>query len=151
MANYTNLTGAAEDLDELIDVLEADMKKGGFENDDVIWLIEVWTKVTILAGLTDTLKAYWAMKRTPSRIVGKRSLVLLHALEDYSKALEHSSTKSGDFFHRANDAMLNFVWDYRQHISGKVETEFVHRIQVFMALSTDKLMQQELTKMEQSL
>lgn len=151
MSNYTNLTAATEDLDELIEVLQADIKKGGFDNDGVIWMIEVWTKVTILAGLTDTLKAYWAMKRTPSKIVDKRSLVLLHALEDYSKALEHSNAKSGDFFHRANDAMLNFVWDYRQHLSGKQETDFVHQIQVFMALSTDKFMKEALTKMEQSL
>lgn len=151
MSNYTNLTAATEDLDELIEVLQADIKKGGFDNDDVIWMIEVWTKVTILAGLTDTLKAYWAMKRTPSKIVDKRSLVLLHALEDYSKALEHSDSKSGDFFHRANDAMLNFVWDYRQHLSGKQETDFVHQIHLFMALSTDKFMKEALTKMEQSL
>jgi hypothetical protein len=151
MADYTNIAGATEDLDELIDVLEADIKKGGFENDDVIWMIKVWTKVTILAGLTNTLKAYWAMKRAPSKIAGKRSQALLRALEDYSKALENSNTKSGDFFHRANDAMLNFVWDYRQHISGKQEADFVHQIQVFMTLSTDKFMQETLTKMDQSL
>ena len=149
MADYKNIDVAIEDLDELIEVLKAEIKQGGFENDDVIWLIKVWTKVTILAGLNNNLKNYWIMKRAPSKITGKRSQVLLRALEDYSNFLEKPGTRSGDFFNRANDAMLNFVYDYRQHLSNKEEIDFINQLHRFMGLNTEQLMQEALTKMDQ--
>lgn len=150
MADYKNIDVAIEDLDELIEVLEADIKQGGFDNDGVIWMIKVWTKVTILAGINNNnIKAFWIMKRAPSKITGKRSQVLLRALEDYSNFLEKPGTRSGDFFTRVNDAMLNFVWDYRQHLSSKQEMDFVNQLHRFIGLKTEQLMQEALTKMDQ--
>jgi hypothetical protein len=155
MADYTNIGVASEDLDELIEVLKADIKTGGFHNDDVIWMIKVWTKVTILAGLNNDLRGYWIMKRPPTKVAGKRSQLLVRTLEDYSNMLEKSANdptlRSGDSYHWARDAMLNFVWDYRQHLSSSQEMDFVHQLQVFTALSTDQLMQEAITKMDQSL
>jgi hypothetical protein len=150
MSDYKNIDVAVLDLDELIERLDYFIKKGGFDNDAVVWLIKVWTKVVIRLGNTTGLSAYWVMKRTPSKIATKRSLELDHALDAYSHVVGDPNTRFGDFFRRVNDAMLNFVWDYRQHISGQQETDFVHKVQNFMGLSVDKLMQEMIFKMDQS-
>ena len=155
MADYTNIDVANEDLDELIEGIQAHIKTGGFDNDFVIWMIKVWTRVTILAGLNNDLRGYWIMKRPPTPVAGKRSLSLVRTLENYSSMLEKSgnnpSLRSGDAYYWARDGMLNFVWDYRQHLSSSQEMDFVHRLQVYTTLNTDQLMQEELTKMDQSL
>jgi hypothetical protein len=150
MANYKNIDIATEDLDELIDQLETNIKNGGFNNDNVIWLIKAWTKVITLAGLTNELRGYWIMNRPPTAVGGKRSQVLLRALEAYSSLLEKGVT-SGDFYTRARDSMLNFVWDYRHHISGKQEMDFVHQLQRLTAMNTDQSMQEKVFKMDQSI
>jgi hypothetical protein len=154
MEDYKNLAIAATDLDALIDSLEASMKLGGFDNDSVVHLIKGWSKVNVLSGLNLESFGYWRMKRLPPRLVGnsKRSQVLLRALEDYSNVLG-PGTESGDYFRRADEAMRNFVWDYRQHIADDVnrETDFVHQINQFMSEGRDGLMKDEVFPMDQSL
>jgi hypothetical protein len=154
MADYKNLDVAIEDLDELIETLHGYMKGGGFDNDAVIHLIKAWSKVNLLSGLNLESFGYWIMKRLPPRLVGnsKRSQVLLRALDDYSNMLKPGN-ESGDYFRRADEAMRNFVWDYRQHITDDVnrETNFVHQIQLFMSEGRNGLMKDEVFKMDQSI
>jgi hypothetical protein len=154
MGNYKNLDIAAADLDELIDTLEGYMKVGGFDNDGIIHLIKAWSKVNLLLGLNLESLGYWRMKRLPPKLVGnsKRSQVLLRALEDCSNVLKPGN-ESGDYFRRADEAMLNFVWDYRQHIADDVnrETNFVHQINQFMSEGRDGLMKDEVFKMDRSI
>jgi len=78
--------------------------------------------------------------------------VLLRALEDYSNVLG-PGTESGDYLRRADEAMRNFVWDYRQHIADDVNrgTDFVHQINQFMSEGRDGLMKDEVFPMDQSL
>jgi hypothetical protein len=154
MGDYKNLDVATADLDELIDTLEGYMKGGGFDNDAVIRLIKEWSKVNLLSGLNLESFGYWIMKRLPPKLAGKskRSQVLLRALEDYSNTLKPGN-ESGDYFRRADEAMRNFVWDYRQHIADDVnrETNFVHQIQLFMSEGRSGLMKDEVFKMDQSI
>jgi hypothetical protein len=152
MGDDTKLGIAIADLDELIDALQADIKSGGFDNDSVMWLIKAWTKVVVLArggGYHKKASAYFIMKREPPKIPGKRSAELLRALEAFSNLLEKGVTE-GDFFNRADQAMLNFVWDYRQHLTGKQETDFVHKLTKWMSLTEEKAMQEVVTNMDRS-
>jgi hypothetical protein len=107
-------------LDALIDSLEASMKLGGLH------LIKGWSKVNVLSGLNLESFAYWRMKRLPPRLVrnSKRSQVLLRALEDYSNVLGPGA-ESGDYFRPADEAMRNFVRDYRQHIADDLNRETI--------------------------
>jgi hypothetical protein len=147
MGDYTRFDMATADLDQLIDIVKADIDKGSFNNNDVIVIIEGWMTVILRLGLDRDVKfykAYWIMKRTPPKMAAgeKRSKLLLRALEDYSGVLENSQTIDGDFYARARDAMLNFVWEYRAHSGGDQETDFVHQLHRFVNLTSDKLMRE---------
>jgi hypothetical protein len=144
---------AAADLDELIDALERDIKSGGFKNKSVLWLMKAWAKIGILAsGAGDQFRkstlAYWIMKRTPPPAKEKRSKGLLDALVHYSEALENNHSRGGDYFTRANDQMRYFVWEFRAHISGANEKEFVHQLHEWMSMSKDKFMEQQVFNMD---
>jgi len=151
---YKNLALALTDLDELIDTLDGYIKRSGFDNDGVMYLIKGWAKVNILSGLNLDSLPYWRMKRTPPALVGKlkRSQVLSRSLDDYRNTLG-PGTESGDYFRRADEAMLNFVWDYRLHIADDVnqETDFAHKINALIAEGRDGLMKDEVFKMDQSI
>jgi len=153
-ANYKNLDLAVADLDEMIDTLDGFMKRGGFDNDCVIYLIKAWSKVNILSGLNLESFAYWRMKRLPPPLHGKqkRSQLLSRALDDYRNTLKPGA-ESGDYFRRADEAMLNFVWDYRQHIADDVnrETGFVGEINKIMTEGRNGIMKEEVFKMDQSI
>ncbi len=146
-----NIDVASAELDEMTDYLAACMNRHNFTNDDVIWLIKAWTKVILNLGLTNELKAYWIMKREPQKMTGKRSAALQRALDDYETILEHSKNTSGDTYYRARDAMLNFVWDYRQRISGAQEQDFVHRLHGIMTMRDSEILQEAVMKMDQGL
>jgi hypothetical protein len=130
-----NLDLAGDGLNQLVEGVEACMNGGGFNNKNVIWMIKAWTEVNLLAGLTLRSYGYWQMKRLPAPLAKgqKRSQVLLRALDQYLQTLG-PGRESGDYWVRADEAMLNFVWDYRQHILDDVdkETDFVHQIMQFM-------------------
>lgn len=144
---------AVENLDELTTLLAADIKNGGFDNDSVMKVIKIWDKIA--TGLKGSYHkqavAYWLMKRQPSKTDGKTSKALLRALDTYQQVLENNGTIDGDFFNRVDDAMRNFVWDYRQHLQGHSEIDFVHDLQKWQSLSDNKVMQSELTKIDQSI
>lgn len=154
MADDSRLDIAIADLDELTTVLAADIKGGGFrDNDSVLYLLKAWDKVaTIVLGGNYHRRATgtWVMNRVPPRTAGKKSVELLRALEAYYSVLEKNHTRGGDFFNRADQAMTNFVWEYRQNIKGKREAEFVHQLQKWMALSEEQMMAEEVTAMDRS-
>lgn len=147
-----NIDVAVAELDEMTSFLINNSKgKHGFENDDVIWLIKAWTKVVINLGLLNELRPYWVMKRVPPKIGGRRSEVLMRALDDYGSILEKTKSPTGDFYVRAREAMVNFVWEYRLRISGETEQDFVHQIQKIVAMSNDALMKEEVMNMDRSI
>jgi hypothetical protein len=146
-----NIDVAVAELDEMTTFLKGRIEAHGFNNDNVIWLIKAWTKVVINLGLTNELRGYWVFKREPPKIAGKRSMALMRALDDYSTVLESSKTTTGDFYIRARDAMVNFVWDYRKQLSGNLETDFVHRVQKVSVMRDAEIMQEEIMNMDRSL
>jgi hypothetical protein len=152
--SYKNLDLAVEDLGEMIDTLDGYIKRGGIDNNGVIYLIKAWSKVNILSGLNLDSAPYWRMKRLPPPLTGKlkRSQVLSRALDDYRNTLRPGA-ESGDYFRRADEAMLNFVWDYRQHITDDVnrETVFVHEINRIVNEGRNGIMKEEVFKMDQSI
>jgi hypothetical protein len=152
--NYTNIDIANQDLGELIDTLDVYMKRRNFDNDSVIYLIKAWSKVNILSGFNLESLPSWRMKQIPPKLVGKlkRSQVLSRALDDYRNMLA-SGNVYVDYFRRADEAMRNFVWDYRQHIVDDVnlETDFAHKVNLLISEGRNGLMKDEVFKMDQSI
>lgn len=146
-----NIDVAVAELDEMTTFLKGRIDAKGFNNDHVIWLIKAWTKVVYNLGLANELQRYWVMKRPPSKLASKRSMALMRALEDYATVLENSKTVSGDYYTWARDAMLNFVWEYRQNISGKTELEFVHQVQKVANMRQSEIMGEEVMNMDRSI
>jgi hypothetical protein len=153
MSIYKDRSIAIQDLDFLIDSIETatsgrarkDRKKG-FDNRQILFMIMAWTKITIRAEISgDTGWYTWLSKREPSSLAGthlKRSEALVLALQHYQSALESDSDVSS-YYHRAADAMMNFVWDYRQHIIDDVDrdTEYVNSITPMMSKGLDQFME----------
>src|SRR5580658_2213878 len=106
---------ALADLDELTSQLKRNIDNGGFDNTSVMWLIKAWTKIAILTngpGIHKKMAGYFVMKRDPTKTSGKskRSKDLLNSLEDYETMVQKNGITGGDFFNRADKAMLDFVW-----------------------------------------
>jgi len=152
---------ALADLDELTSQLKRSIDNGGFDNTSVMWLIKAWTKIAILTngpGIHKKMVAYFVMKREPTKTSGKskRSKDLLRSLEDYETMVEKNGITGGDFFTRADKAMLDFVWEYRKAITGLKEDtktgekDFVGRIQQWMNLSEEQVMKQVVFNMDRS-
>jgi hypothetical protein len=150
---------AIADLDELTSQLKRNIDNGGFDNTSVMWLIKAWTKIAILTngpGIHKRMAGYLVMKRDPTKTSGKskRSMDLLRSLEDYESMVEKNGTTGGDFFNRADKAMLDFVWEYRKAITGLKEDaktgekDFVSRIQQWMNLTEDQVMKQVVFNMD---
>jgi hypothetical protein len=160
MADEHNVELASAVLDELTTVLNGDIRRGqGFDNDSVMWLIKAWTKVGMLIhgkSFHRQSAAYYVMKRDPTPSPGKRSRTLLAALEAFESVMDRNGTTDGDFFQRADRAMLDFVWEYRKSVTGrtdrgKSEADFVAQLMKWMALSDDQAMQEEVTNMDRSI
>lgn len=101
-------------LDELTTRLSNNIREGGFNNDSVMWLIQAWTKACIRirgANYHKVSSAYYIMNRDPTPSNGKRSKTLLSSIENFQNVLEKNGTTEGDFFNRADKAMLDFVWE----------------------------------------
>ena len=157
MADQHNTELASAILDELTDRLNGDIRAGmGFDNNSVMWLIKAWTKVGILThgpGFHRQASAYYVMKREPAPAHGKRSHTLLSALEAYENVVEQNGITDGDFFRRADQALLDFVWEYRKQVTGrtdrgKSEQDFVAQLMKWMSLSPDQVMEQVVTNMD---
>ena len=96
------------------------------------------------------------MKRDPTPTNEKRSKKLLSAMEAYQNVLEKNGTTNGDFFNRADKAMLDFVWEYRKQISGlsdrgKTEHAFVLLLERWKSLSADQVNKEVVTNMDRSI
>jgi hypothetical protein len=86
---YWNLEIANHTLDALTDTIRASQrgtahnKRRGFDNDDVIRMIKLWTKATVIRlGLSQEVDwVYYRFKREPAKLAGKqkRSDVLWNA------------------------------------------------------------------------
>ncbi|HKV77078.1 MAG TPA: hypothetical protein VJP02_02990 [Candidatus Sulfotelmatobacter sp.] len=150
--DFKNLAVAVEELEEMVAVLDIDIRTANFDNNQVIWLIKAWSKVNLLSGLNVDSWGYWLFKWDPSKLVGKekRSQVLRRALVDYLRTLKPGN-ESGDYYRRAERALLDFVFDYRQHIVGDVNrnTDFVHQLQRLLSAGRKGLMETAVFKMDQ--
>jgi hypothetical protein len=158
MADQYSIDAAVLILDEFTNRLNIIMRSGaGFDNDSVMWMIKAWTKVGLLTrgpGFHRRTSAYYVMKRDPTPISGKRSLALRSAMDAYSTMLSRHGTTDGDYFQRADKAMLDFVWEYRKAVTGrtdrgKSEKEFVAQLMRWMSLSEDQAAREVLTNLEQ--
>lgn len=156
MASEYQLSIASAVLDELTRRLRDMTKKGGFDNKSVIWLAKAWIKVGMaLRGSTFHRQAagYYVMKREPAAISGKRSLALLAAMEAFERMLNQLKTTEGDFFNRADNAMRDFVWEYRKQLGlkpdrGQSEREFAGMLSSLQNMSSDQLNREMATGME---
>jgi hypothetical protein len=160
MADEHSVQLASAILDELTTVLNAEIRRGqGFDNDSIMGLIKAWTRVGMLThgkAFHRQSAAYYVMKGEPAPIPGKRSRTLLSALEAFESALDRNGTTEGDFFQRADRAMLDFVWEYRKSVTGRTdrgrsEADFVAQLMRWMALTDDQAMQEEVTNMDRSI
>jgi len=159
MADRYDIEIAAAILDELTSRLNANIKSGGFNDEAVLWLIKAWTKVGMrLRGPSffRQAAAYYVMKRDPSPSTGKRSRTLLSAMEAFETILERNGITEGDFFQRADRAMLDFVWEYRKQLSlrpdgGRSEQAFAAQLMKFSAMSADQLQKEVVANFERSL
>lgn len=143
-------------LDELETQLKAWIKRGGFDNKAVIWMIKAWTKAGMyLRGDSYHAKCctYFRMKRTPQPTHQKRSQVLLSAINAYTDMLNKHGTTEGDFFNRAERAMIDFVWEYHSHISqladrNRTENEFIAMLVRWQNLTVEEVKKQAVTGSE---
>lgn len=156
MAGNIQADLAAAMLEELTAFLERRISRGGFDNESVIWMIKVWTKIgTRLrgAGFHRQATVYYVMKREPAAASGKRSQILLRALENFERMLTGHGITDGDAFRNADRAMLDFVWEYRKHLpaqggKGDSEPEFVKMLLNWQSLSVEQVMKSVLTNMD---
>ena len=87
----------------------------GFHNDDVILMIKLWEKAIIVRlGFSDRDWAVYTMNREPPKLAAgqKRSEVLLKAVDVFTHNLDNP-----DWYHQAQQAMLNFVLEYRRSLT----------------------------------
>ena len=159
MPSKQDIEIASAILDEITTRLHSDMHRGGFTNDSVIWLIKAWMKVgTRLRGASYRRQAgaYYIMKREPTPTALKRSKTLLSALEAFESIMDRNGTTSGDFFQRAEKAMLDFVWDYRRKLGeqgdgGNSEQSFVNKLMQLNSMSDDLFQREVVANFERSI
>lgn len=142
-----DLYRAKEDIGEMIDQIEGCLKRGGFDNDDVIYLIKMWAKANVRAGLTLIDWRNWSFSRdTPEPPANtKRSQWLLRRLELYKGALRPGD-ESQQLYYDSREALLNFVWDYNLRIRGDVNrfNDFQHKLVQLMTLGSHGLMEEDI-------
>jgi hypothetical protein len=142
---YWNSEIANHTLDALTDTIRASQrgtahnKRRGFDNDDVIRMIKLWTKATVIRlGLSQEVDwVYYRFKREPAKLVGKqkRSDVLWNAVADFQMNVENLDSKR-----RAQEALLNFVWDYHSRITDVDQgTDFISKVNLMISAGMDKL------------
>jgi hypothetical protein len=141
--DYLNKDLAESGLDALMDAIRASQKgtasrRAGFDNDSVVWMIKLWTKTTALRlGLRQEEWIYYRFKREASKLAAKqkRSDVLWSALSVFQLNLGNL-----DYYHRAREAMFNFVWDYHWRISDVDQnTDFMSKINLMLSAGLEGL------------
>lgn len=156
MATQFDIEVAIATMDELTTRLRANIRSGGFDNNSVMWLIKAWAKVGIRlrgASFHKQVAAYYIMKRDPSPSTGKRSQTLLTAMDAFETILTKNGTTGGDYFQRADKAMLDFVWEYRKHLSptgppAKSEQDFVAQLTRWSSAGPDQAQKAIITNVE---
>lgn len=160
MPDKQTIERASVYMDELTTRLNTIIKAGkGFGNADVIWLIKMWTKVGILtqdSAYHRRASAYFQMNREPTPSTGKRSLTLYNALGAFESIMNNNGTVTGDYFNRADKAMLDFVWEYRRRLPGTTdprtsESEFTTFLAKWAAMKASEVMKQEVANFDRSL
>jgi hypothetical protein len=156
-------------IDELDTRLSADIamhargdkNHKGFDNDSMIWYIMAWTKIAIVTNGN-------AYRRDSKYFLDKRDLPKLSAKWTRSKEAErqlgiygdyvgNGNSVNGDFFGRADKAMLDFFFDYRQHTVGmdedgaNGEKDFVQKVKQFTILSPDDVKKKVIFNMDRSI
>jgi len=142
--DYLSDDMAAFGLDALTDGIRACQKgtahnkKIGFDNDNVIWMIKLWSKTaTLRLGYLQEDWILYRFKREPAKLAAnqKRSDVLWSALVDFQYNLRNL-----DHYHRSRQAMLNFVWDYHRRISDvDQDTDFMSKINLMISAGLEGL------------
>jgi hypothetical protein len=151
MASEFDKAVAAAVLDQMSNRLAASMQSGGFNNDSVMWLIKAWTKVGLRvrsSAFHRQAAAYYVMKRDPTPSTDKRSRTLRSAINAYQSMVEMHGTTDGDFFQRADKAMLDFVWEYRKHLTGQTEKDFAAKLMKYSSMSSDQVQAEVVTNLE---
>lgn len=138
MADEYQLAVASGMMDTLTARLRGMIRNGGFDNQSAIWLANAWMKVGMTlrgASFHRQAAAYSVMKREPAAVSGKRSQALLAALEAFERMLNYHKTTEGDHFNRADNAMRDFIWEYRKQTglqpgkpSGKEFVQWLTRL-----------------------
>jgi len=138
-----------------------DKNNKGFNNQSMIWYIMGWTKIAIVTNGN-------SYRRASSAYLDKRDLPALSAKWSRSKEAERAvgtyydyvgngNSASGDFFTRADKAMMDFFYDYRQHTVGmdedgeNGEKDFIQKLKQFTVLSADEVRKKEIFNMDRSL
>lgn len=142
--DYLSKDMAEWGFDALMDTIRACQKgtahnkRIGFDNDNVIWMIKLWTKTSVLRlGYRQEEWVYYRFKREGSKLAAKqkRSDVLWYALSVFQLNPENL-----DYYHRAREAMLNFVWDYHWRISDVDQnTDFISKINLMVSAGLEGL------------
>jgi len=142
-----DLDAAKDDLGEMIDQIEGCFKRGGFDNDDVLYLIKMWSKANVRAGLTLIDWRYWSFSREmpapPAHT--SRSQWLLRMLELYQNVLKPGD-ESHQLYYDSREALINFVWSYNLHIHDDVNrsNDFRHKLDQLAALGSRGLMDEDI-------
>jgi|ERR1700722_10106529 hypothetical protein len=138
-----------------------DKNHKGFDNDAMIWYIMAWTKIAIITN-------GGSYRRSSSAFLDKRDLPKLSAKWTRSKEAErqmsiyadyvgNGNSITGDFFQRADKAMMDFFCDYRQHTVGmdedgsNGEKDFILKVKQFTVLSPDEVRKKVIFNMDRSI
>jgi len=142
-----DLDMAKEDLGEMIDQIEGCIKRGGFDNEDVLYLIKMWSKANVRAGLTLLDWRYWRFARDVAQPPGKtkRSQWLLRRLELYQGVLKPGD-ESHQLYYDSREALLNFVWEYNLYIHDDANqvNDFRHKLDQLAALGSRGLVDEDI-------
>lgn len=148
---YWNRDIADLTLDALLDTMRASQrgtahnKHRGFDNEDVIRMIKLWKKATVIRlGLPEEDWIFYRFKREPSNLAGKqkRSDVLWNAVSDFQMNVENL-----DSYRRSSETMRNFVWDYHSKITDvNQETDFVSQVNMMISAGLEKLATEQLPR-----
>lgn len=124
----------------------------GFHTDDVILMIKLWEKAIIVRlGKDNKDWVEYTWRRDPPRLADgsiKRSELLWRAVEKYRQF----HMDNFDAFHQAQEAMRNFVWEFRKGLTDVNDsTEFVHKIQLLISAGKKGLAEEALLPVERGI
>jgi hypothetical protein len=127
-----------------------DKKHKGFDNKAMIWYVEAWSKIAITIKGNGYYRDYrfFLDKRDLPKISEKSTWAkeAQRAVGTLSDSLGNNpSSVNQDVFQRADDAVMNFIYDYRQHTVGLKddsvhgEKDFVKRVKQWTLLRPDAM------------